>query len=69
MVLGASVDSVHAHRYWCAMPREKGGLGEIEIHLIGDINTKLATDYNCLIKKAGIALGETYIIDRNGILR
>ena len=51
------------------MSREKGGLGNMEIPLIGDLTKKLATDYDCLIKKAGIALRATFIIDRNGVLR
>ena len=40
------------------MPREKCGLGEIEIPFISDINKKLDTDYDFLIKKAGIALSQ-----------
>jgi peroxiredoxin (alkyl hydroperoxide reductase subunit C) len=50
------------------MPREKGGLGDMEIPIIGDITKKLAKDYDCL-HKSGVALRATFIIDKNGTLR
>ena len=67
-VIGVSVDSVHSHRAYQALDRKKGGLGELDIPLIGDITKKISTDYDCLLRE-GVALRATYIIDNNGILR
>jgi len=53
---------------WCAMPRNKGGLGDMEIPLIGDISKKLSEDYDVKLKN-GVALRGTFIIDGKGILR
>ncbi len=66
--MGVSVDSVFAHMQWCAMPRNKGGLGDMEIPLIGDISKKLSEDYDVKLKN-GVALRGTFIIDGKGILR
>ena len=50
------------------MPRNKGGLGDMNIPILGDLTKKVASDYGCLLK-SGIALRATYIIDHKGILR
>ena len=50
------------------MPRNKGGLGDMEIPLIGDIDKKIAEDYDIKLK-AGMALRATFIIDGKGVLR
>ncbi len=50
------------------MPRNKGGLGEMNIPILGDLTKKVSQDYNVLLK-SGIALRATFIIDGKGILR
>ena len=67
-VVGVSVDSCHSHRAYCNLPRNKGGLGDMEIPLIGDIAKNMAKNFNCLLP-GGLALRATYIIDGKGVLR
>ena len=53
-------------------PREKGGLGPMNLPMVSDIQKTIARDYGCLLDHsddAGVALRATYIIDREGILR
>ena len=50
------------------MPRNKGGLGDMEIPIIGDLTKKISSDYNVLLKQ-GMALRATFIIDGKGVLR
>lgn len=52
--------------------RKDGGLGEMDIPLLSDVNKTIARDYGCLIEEgedAGIAFRATYIIDGKGIVR
>jgi len=50
------------------MPRKKGGPGDMDIPLIGDISKKLSKDYDVKLKN-GVALRGTFMIDEKGILR
>ncbi|KAI8393471.1 thioredoxin-like protein [Radiomyces spectabilis] len=68
-VVGISVDNVHSHLAWTNLPRNKGGLGDIQIPLISDIKKEIATDYNVLIPDAGLALRGLFVIDPKGTLR
>jgi len=63
-VLGASVDSEHAHKAWIS-----GDLGELTFPLASDMTKKVAEDYGILIEDAGIALRGLFIIDPEGVLR
>ena len=40
-VLGCSIDSKFSHMEWTQKPRNKGGLGEIDIPLLADVNKKV----------------------------
>ncbi|KAJ3066911.1 peroxiredoxin [Podochytrium sp. JEL0797] len=71
-VVGASVDSKHSHLAWINQPRNKGGLGNIQIPLISDITKQISADYGVLIEQGpdiGLALRGTFIIDPTGIVR
>ena len=71
-LIACSVDSVHSHREWTKKDRKKGGLGPMEIPIVGDISKNIAKDYGCLIEEGGdegVAFRATYIIDDKGILR
>ena len=53
-------------------PRNRGGLGDMEIPLIGDRTQSIAKSYGALITEgpdAGIPLRATYIIDGKGVIR
>ena len=57
-LIGASVDSQFSHFQWCNLPRNKGGLGDIQIPLLADITKAISRIYGCLITKgpdAGLA--------------
>jgi len=68
-VIAASVDSVYSHLAWTEIPREKGGLGKINIPIIADITRNLAKDYGVMIEKEGHTLRGLFIIDDKGIIR
>ncbi len=68
-VLGASVDSHYTHLAWTDVPRDKGGLGEINYPLVADLTKSIARDYGVLIEEAGIALRGLFLIDKAGVVR
>lgn len=65
-VVAASVDSKHSHLAWTKVPRKEGGLGEMKIPLLADINKEVARAYDVLIESGddiGLACRATFIID------
>jgi alkyl hydroperoxide reductase subunit AhpC len=53
-------------------PRNQGGLGDLKIPLISDINKEMAKDYGVLIDHGpdkGVAARGTFIIDPNQVIR
>ena len=72
VLLGCSVDSKFTHMKWNLMPRKQGGLGNIDLIMLSDINKKISSAYRCLIEDgpdAGVALRATFIIGKDGVLR
>ncbi len=63
-----SVDSQYSHLAWVNTPRDKGGLGDMAIPLIADLDKSIARSYDVLID-AGIALRGLFVIDPKGIIR
>jgi len=63
-----SVDSHFSHLAWVNMPRAQGGLGDLKIPLISDLNKSIAASYDVLLD-AGVALRGLFIIDPKGIIR
>lgn len=58
-VLGCSIDSVFSHMEYTKKPRDKGGLGPMDIPLLADVTKKIARDYGCLLEHSddeGVAL-------------
>jgi len=53
------------------MPRNKGGLGEMNIPMMSDLDHKISQAYGCDCEDGdvGVSFRATYIIDGNGILR
>jgi alkyl hydroperoxide reductase subunit AhpC len=68
-VLGVSVDSVFTHLAWVNTDRKNGGLGEMHIPLIQDVNKKISIDYGVLHMDSGHTLRGLFIIDPKGIVR
>ncbi|KAF7282567.1 peroxiredoxin-4-like [Rhynchophorus ferrugineus] len=68
-VVACSVDSHFTHLAWINTPRKEGGLGNINISLISDINHSISKDYGVFLDDLGHSLRGLFIIDPKGILR
>ena len=68
-VIGCSIDSEYSHLAWINTPRNKGGLGKMEIPLLADLTKSIAKSYGVLLEDDGVALRGLFIIDPKGILR
>ena len=51
-----SVNFKHLFSYRTEKPRNKGGLGKMEIPLVSDLTKQISKDYGILIDEAGISL-------------
>ena len=60
VLLGASVDSAHAHRAWV-----RHGLGPVGFPMLGDVAHTLARSFGVLTD-AGVALRATFIVNPEG---
>jgi peroxiredoxin 2/4 len=69
VVLGVSVDSVHAHLAWRHVPRYEGGIGAIPFSLVSDLDKQIAQAYGVLLDQPSVALRAVFLIDRDGIVR
>jgi len=67
-VLSCSVDSHFTHLAWRNVPRDKGGLGDIQYPMVADLNKQIARDYGVLLE-GGIALRGLFLIDKEGVVR
>ncbi|XP_034537263.1 thioredoxin-dependent peroxide reductase, mitochondrial [Notolabrus celidotus] len=68
-VVGVSVDSHFTHLAWINTPRKTGGLGNIHIPLLSDLNKQISRDYGVLLEGPGIALRGLFLIDPNGVVK
>jgi alkyl hydroperoxide reductase subunit AhpC len=59
-LLGASVDSAHAHRAWV-----RHGLGVVGFPMLGDLTRKLAEGFGVL-SDSGMAVRATFIVNPQG---
>ncbi|CAM6006399.1 unnamed protein product [Sphagnum balticum] len=72
-VLAVSVDSKFSHMEYTLKERKQGGLGNMDIPLVSDLNKEISRAYGCLVEDGseddGVSYRATYIIDKNGIVR
>ncbi|GAB1863595.1 thioredoxin-dependent peroxiredoxin [Camponotus japonicus] len=68
-VIAASTDSHFSHLAWVNTPRKQGGLGEMNIPLLADKNSKISRDYNVINEDTGIPFRGLFIIDDKQNLR
>jgi alkyl hydroperoxide reductase subunit AhpC len=68
-VVAASVDNKFVHKVWTETPRNKGGLGKMEIPMLADTTHRISKAFNVYIANEGLALRGTFIVDGKGILR
>lgn len=55
-ILGASTDSVHTHRVWMGMPRDRQGIAGLRFPLLADCTGRVARGYGVLLPDEGAAL-------------
>ena len=67
-IVACSVDSHFTHLAWVNTPRNKGGLGELNIPLLADLDKSIGKNYGVLLK-AGMHLRGLFIIDPKGTIR
>lgn len=67
-VVACSVDSEFSHLAWTKTPRDKGGLGPMNIPILSDLTKSISQAYGVLTDE-GMALRGLFIIDGKGILR
>jgi len=67
-LIGVSVDSHFSHLAWRNLPRNQGGLGQIDYPLVADLNKSIARSYDVLVNDA-VALRGSFLIDKAGIVR
>lgn len=67
-LLGVSVDSHFSHLAWRNLPRNQGGLGQIDYPLVADLNKSIARSYDVLVNDA-VALRGLFLIDKAGVVR
>eukprot|EP00112_Aurelia_sp_Birch-Aquarium-sp1_P019590 Seg4871.2 transcript_id=Seg4871.2/GoldUCD/mRNA.D3Y31 product=Peroxiredoxin-4 protein_id=Seg4871.2/GoldUCD/D3Y31 len=68
-VVACSVDSHFSHLAWTIQPRNKGGLGKMNIPILSDITKQVSKDYGVLLEDQGVSLRGLFIIDDKGTLR
>lgn len=68
-VVFVSVDTKHSLWHWQNVPRQYGGLGNIDIPLLSDANHHIARDYGVLIEEEGVSLRGMFILDGEGIVQ
>ena len=64
-----SVDTKHSLWHWQNVPRQYGGLGQLDIPLLSDATHRIAKDYGVLIEEKGVSLRAMFIIDGEGIVQ
>ena len=55
------MDSKYTHLAWINTPRDKGGLGNVNIPLLSDITKQISRDYGVLLEDEGISLRYVHI--------
>lgn len=68
-VVFVSVDTKHSLWHWQNVPRQYGGLGQIDIALLSDVSHKMSRDYGVLIEEEGVCLRGMFILDDFGMVQ
>lgn len=68
-VVFVSVDTKHSLWHWQNVPRQYGGLGQIDIALLSDANHKMSRDYGVLIEEEGVCLRGMFILDEEAVVQ
>ncbi|KAH9366321.1 hypothetical protein HPB48_006227 [Haemaphysalis longicornis] len=68
-VVACSTDSHFSHFAWTNIPRNQGGVGQVDIPLLADKTMKISRAYGVLNEDEGIAFRALFIIDKQARLR
>ncbi|KAJ4298276.1 hypothetical protein N0V90_006176 [Kalmusia sp. IMI 367209] len=68
-VVFISVDTKHSLWHWQNVPRQYGGLGQVDMALLSDANHKMSRDYGVLIEEEGVCLRGMFIVDEESIVQ
>lgn len=68
-LIAASTDTEETHLAWIRTPRNRGGLGYMQIPILADTTKEISARYGVLIEKLGIALRGLFIINPKGVLQ
>ncbi|GIL88678.1 hypothetical protein Vretimale_17268 [Volvox reticuliferus] len=68
-LIAASTDTEECHLAWIRTPRNRGGLGFMQIPLVADTTKAISARYGVLIEKLGIALRGLFIINPSGVVQ
>jgi len=67
-VVAISVDSHFSHHAWKQTPVTSGGIGNIQIPMVSDLNKTISRDYGILFND-NIALRASFLVDKKGMVR
>ncbi|GLC43712.1 hypothetical protein PLESTB_000410900 [Pleodorina starrii] len=68
-LIAASTDTEECHLAWIRTPRNRGGLGFMQIPILADTTKTISSRYGVLIEKLGIALRGLFIINPQGVVQ
>lgn len=68
-VIAASTDTEETHLAWIKTPRNRGGLGFMQIPIVADTTKEISARYGVLIEKLGIDLRGSFIINPEGVIQ
>ena len=67
-ILGLSTESVYAHFAWRTIERKRGGLGDIDVPIIGDITKSVAKSFGLYNEKEGSCYSGMCLINPKGVI-
>lgn len=68
-LIAASTDTEECHLAWIRTPRNRGGLGYMQIPIVADTTKEISARYGVLIEKLGIAHRGLFIINPEGAIQ
>lgn len=68
-LVAVSIDSAYTHLAWTELPRNKGGLGKLNIPIVSDLTHQISRDYGVLLENEGHSIRGTFVVDGKGTVR
>ncbi len=67
-VIAISVDSHFSHLAWKNTSVDRGGIGNVQMPMVSDLNKSISREYGVLANES-IAFRGSFLIDKNGVVR